>query len=113
VEALPLGVMVAQSGSSWLSMVSGALGEALSWALAATPAWLALCLLAACVVLFVQQRAIIRRLDSHAESIANMDSWADDVDAALTSLEERSKRLTPAYLPVKSPQVAVKRWWKK
>lgn len=85
----------------------------MAWLLSATPAWLAICLLLACVALFWQQRALIRRLDNHAESIAHMDEWADDVEEAITSLEEKAKRMAPTYLPVRSQAVDVRRWWQK
>jgi hypothetical protein len=83
------------------------------WLTSATPAWLAVCLLLACVALVLQQRAIIRRLDNHAESIAHMDAWADDVEEAITTLEEKAKRMAPTYLPVRTQPVDVRRWWQK
>jgi hypothetical protein len=70
-------------------------------------------LLAACIALYWQQRALIRRLDNHAESIAHMDTWADDVEEAITTLEEKAKRMAPTYLPVRSQAVDVRRWWQK
>lgn len=88
--------------------------QVLQWFAAATPAWLALCLLAACAALFWQQRQILRRLDRHAESIAHMDAWADEVDTAITGLEEKSRRVAPAYVPPRStPPVDTKKWWQK
>lgn len=89
------------------------LDQLAAWLTASTPAWLAICLLAACGVLFWQLRAVIRRLDNHAESIAHMDAWADDVEEAITSLEDKAKRMAPAYLPVRAQAVDVKRWWQK
>ena len=56
---------------------------------------------------------MIRRLDNHAESIAHMDAWADDVEEAITGLEEKAKRMAPTYLPVRSQPVDVRRWWQK
>ena len=85
-----------------------------AWLTAATPAWLAICVLVACGALFWQLRIVIRRLDNHAESIAHMDAWADDVEEAITSLEDKAKRMAPAYLPVRAQQpVDLKRWWQK
>ena len=89
------------------------LEQLVAWLTAATPAWLALCLLVACLALFWHQRVLIRRLDNHAESIAHMDTWADDVEEAITTLEEKSKRMAPTYLPVRSQAMDVKRWWQK
>lgn len=89
------------------------LDQLLAWLTSATPAWLALCLLAACAALFWQQRNVMRRLDNHAESIAHMDAWADDVEEAITTLEEKTKRMAPTYLPVRSQPVDVRRWWQK
>lgn len=81
---------------------------------AATPAWLAFCVLVACAALFWQQRQILRRLDRHAESIAHMDAWADDVDAAISGLEEKSRRLSSSYVPPRStPPVDTRKWWQK
>lgn len=84
-----------------------------SWLTSATPAWLAICLLLACGALAWQQRVIIRRLNDHADSIGHMDAWADDVEEAITSLEDKSKRLAPTYLPVRTQPVDVRRWWQK
>ena len=89
------------------------LDQLLAWLTSATPVWLALCLLAACAALFWQQRNIMRRLDNHAESIAHMDAWADDVEEAITTLEEKTKRTAPTYLPVRNQPVDVRRWWQK
>ena len=89
------------------------LDQLLAWLNSATPIWLALCLFAACVGVFWKQRTIMRRLNSHAESIAHMDKWADDVEEAVTTLEEKTKRMTPTYLPVRSQPVDVRRWWQK
>ena len=80
---------------------------------AATPAWLVICLLMACGALAWQLRVVMKRLDNHAESIAHMDAWADDVEEAITSLEDKSKRLTPTYLPARTQPVDVRRWWQK
>ena len=88
--------------------------QVLQWFAAATPAWLALCVLAACAAIAWQQRQILRRLDRHAESIAHMDAWADEVDAAISGLEEKAKRVTPAYVPPRStPPADTKKWWQK
>jgi hypothetical protein len=84
-----------------------------AWLTAATPTWLAICLLLACGALFWQLRAVMKRLDNHAESIAHMDAWADDVEEAITSLEDKAKRMTPTYLPVRTQPVDIKRWWQK
>jgi hypothetical protein len=84
-----------------------------AWLTAATPAWLAICLLLACGALFWQLRVVMKRLDNHAESIAHMDAWADDVEEAITSLEDKAKRMTPTYLPVRTQPVDIKRWWQK
>jgi hypothetical protein len=89
------------------------LDQFVDWLTGATPAWLAIGLLMACAALFWQQRVIIRRLDNHAESIAHMDTWADDVEEAISGLEEKTKRMTPTYLPVRSQPVDVRRWWQK
>lgn len=113
VEASPLGLAVLDPGLGWFAVAGGTLGQAVTWASASTPAWLTVCLLAAVIVLIWRQRAITRRLDRHAQSIANMDKWADEIDTTLTALEERSRRPVPAYLPVKSPALPVKRWWQK
>lgn len=80
---------------------------------APVPLWLGICLALACGFLFWQQRAMIRRLDNHAESIAHMDEWADDVEEAINGLEEKTKRMAPTYLPVRTQAVDVKRWWQK
>jgi hypothetical protein len=80
---------------------------------AQVPAWIAIFLVLACAALFWQQRLITRRLDNHAESIAHMDEWADDVEEAINGLEEKTKRMTPTYLPVRSQAMDVKRWWQK
>ncbi len=85
----------------------------MAWLTSATPAWLAICLLVAFIALYWQQRALIRRLDNHAESIAHMDTWADDVEEAITTLEEKAKRMAPTYLPVRNQAVDVRRWWQK
>jgi hypothetical protein len=87
--------------------------QLMAWLSSATPAWLVVCLLVACLALFWQQRALIRRLDNHAESIAHMDEWADDVEEAINTLEEKAKRMAPTYLPVRSQAVDVRRWWQK
>lgn len=79
----------------------------------ATPAWLGICLIVACIAIYLQQRAIIRRLDKHAESIGHMDEWADEVEETITKLEEKSKRFTPTYLPARPQPLDVKRWWQK
>ena len=55
----------------------------------------------------------MRRLDDHAESIGHMDAWADDVEEAITSLEDKAKRMAPTYLPVRTQPVDVRRWWQK
>lgn len=89
------------------------LDQLLAWLNSAMPTWLALCLLAACAGLFWQQRTMLRRLNSHAKSIAHMDAWADDVEEAVTALEDKTKRMTPTYLPVRSQPVDVRRWWQK
>lgn len=89
------------------------LDQLLAWLNSAMPTWLALCLLAACAGLFWQQRTMLRRLNSHAKSIAHMDEWADDVEEAVTALEDKTKRMTPTYLPVRSQPVDVRRWWQK
>jgi hypothetical protein len=86
------------------------LDQLLAWLTSALPAWLALCFLVACAGLFWQQRAMLRRLNSHAESIAHMDDWADDVQEAVTALEDKTKRMAPTYLPVRSQPVDVRRW---
>jgi hypothetical protein len=84
-----------------------------AWLTAATPAWLAICLLLACGAVFWQLRVVMKRLDNHAESIAHMDAWADDVEEAITSLEDKTKRMTPTYLPVRTQPIDPKRWWQK
>lgn len=89
------------------------LDQLVVWLTAATPAWLAICLLLACVALFWQLRVVIRRIDSHAESIAHMDAWADDVEEAINGLEEKAKRMAPTYLPVRTQAVDIRRWWQK
>jgi hypothetical protein len=89
------------------------LDQLLAWLTSATPTWLALCLFAVCAVLFWQQRSMIRRLNSHAESIAHMDTWADDVEEAVNALEDKAKRMAPSYMPVRSQPVDVRRWWQK
>jgi len=96
-----------------LIVLPSILDQLVSWLLAATPAWLAICLLLACAALFWQQRTIIRRIDNHAESIAHMDAWADDVEEAITGLEEKAKRMAPTYLPVRTQAVDIRRWWQK
>jgi len=96
-----------------LTVLLSLLDQLVAWLTSATPAWLAICLLLACAALFWQQRALIRRLDNHAESIAHMDTWADDVEEAITTLEEKAKRMAPTYLPVRSQAVDVRRWWQK
>jgi hypothetical protein len=96
-----------------LTVLSSYLDLFVAWLTSATPAWLAICLLAACIALYWQQRALIRRLDNHAESIAHMDTWADDVEEAITTLEEKAKRMAPTYLPVRNQAVDVRRWWQK
>ena len=58
-----------------------------AWLTAPIPAWLALCLLVACGALFWQLRAVIRRLDNHAESIAHMDAWADVMDERMERVD--------------------------
>ena len=84
-----------------------------SWLFVATPTWLAVGLIAACLALLWQQRMIIQRLEKHAESISHMDAWADDVEGVITGLEEASRRMSPTYLPVRTSAVDVGRWWKK
>ena len=83
----------------------------LAWLNAGTPVWLTLAAVAACAWLYWQQRKLIRRLDNHAESIAHMDSWADQVEQAITDLEEKTKRTAPVYLPTRTQPADVKRWW--
>jgi hypothetical protein len=78
-----------------------------------TPAWLSFCLLLACIGLFWRLRLLCRRLESHAESIAHMDEWADDVEEAISGLEEKSKRMAPTYLPIRTQPVDIRRWWQK
>lgn len=89
------------------------LDQFLGWLTAATPVWLAICVLLACLALFWQQRAVMRRLDKHAESIAHMDTWADEVDEAIDGLEQKARGMSPSYLPVRSQAVDVRRWWQK
>jgi hypothetical protein len=96
-----------------LTVLLSFLEQFAAWLASATPAWLTICLIAACAALFWQQRAMTRRLDNHAESIAHMDEWADDVEEAINTLEEKAKRMAPTYLPVRNQPVDVKRWWQK
>lgn len=86
---------------------------AFSWLAAATPVWFSLCLMAGFATLVWQLRAIIRRLDRHAESIAHMDDWADSVDQTLTQIEERTRRVLPAALSAPRSTVDLKKWWQK
>lgn len=81
---------------------------AFSWLCAATPLWLALCVMAACGLLAWQLQSVIRRVDRHAESIAHMDEWADMVDRSLLRIEDRARRLPS------SPAVSdLRKWWQK
>lgn len=85
----------------------------MSWLTAATPAWLSLCLVAACGALAFQLRNVMKRLDRHAQSIAHMDEWADSVDQTLTRFEERSRRFLPAATAAPRSAVDLKKWWQK
>lgn len=83
--------------------------HAFSWLLAATPVWLSLCLIAACVALAWPIHAMTRRLDRHAQSIAHMDEWADDIDLALAQIEERQRK---PYASAGSRD-DIRKWWQK
>ena len=77
---------------------------ALSWLLAGTPVWLSLFIIAALSALTWQLRALVRRVDRHARSIAHMDEWADSVDHTLQQIEGRARRLQPtAAAPSRMP----------
>ena len=85
---------------------------AFSWLGAATPVWLSLCLMAAFGTLAWQLRAIIQRIDRHAESIAHMDEWADTIDQSLQRIEDRSRRFAP--LASAPPAMTdARKWWQK
>lgn len=83
------------------------------WLTEPTPAWLSICLLLALIALFWQFRLLTKRVDNHAESIAHMDEWADDVEEAISGLEEKAKRMAPTYLPIRTQPVDIRRWWQK
>lgn len=88
------------------------IGIVLSLLLSPTPVWLSLCVIAACAVLAVELRALMRRVDRHARSIAHMDDWADSVDHALRRIEVRGRRPMPP--PAASSQMSESRkWWQK
>lgn len=89
------------------------LDQIVTWLTEPTPTWLSICLLLACFGLFWQSRLLTRRVDNHAESIAHMDEWADDVEEAISGLEEKAKRMAPTYLPVRTQPVDIRRWWQK
>lgn len=76
-----------------------------------TPLWFSACLLVGLVALFFRQRALLRRLEKHSESIGHMDAWADDVDAAIMDLQRRSRHMPSAYLPVRSRPADTERGW--
>lgn len=73
--------------------------NAFSWLGAATPVWLSLCLIAACGGLAWQLYRTVKRIDRHAQSIGNMDEWADMVDQSLREMQDRGRRYAPPPPP--------------
>lgn len=57
-----------------------------------TPLWLSLCLVAAVLFMFWRQYAMSRLLKRHAESIGNMDAWADATDERLDRVDWSGRR---------------------
>lgn len=94
--------MVEQSGSLLASLFL--------WLTAPAPAWLLACLLAAVLVLLMKQRTIVRRLNSHADSIGHMDVWADEVDEKVSYLEERATYASAANRTERLRSVEAERW---
>lgn len=57
-----------------------------------TPLWLTLCLGAAVLFLLWRHHTMARLLKKHAESIGNMDAWADTTDERLDRLDWSGRR---------------------
>lgn len=83
----------------------------LLWLTSPTPLWFSACLLVGLVAVFLRQRALLRRLDKHSESIGHMDAWADEVDAVVTDLQRRGRHMPPSYAPVRSRPADAERGW--
>lgn len=86
------------------------LGSLLSWLNTPAPAWLTAALLLVMLMMLVRERAIIRRLNRHAESIGHMDAWADEVDEKVNALEERARSTSSAYRPVRPRPTDAQQW---
>jgi len=86
-------------------------GQVFSWLFVATPLWVSLCLLAALGAMAWQLRAMVRRADRHARSIAHMDEWADSVDDLLKQMQGRAWRAPPPPPAQPRPAADARKWW--
>ena len=58
-----------------------------------TPLWLSLGLAAVLLFLIWRQYAMSRLLRQHAQSISNMDAWADSADERLDRVDWQGQRM--------------------
>lgn len=66
------------------------------------PLWLCLLLLAAVAYLLLRQHAMARLLKQHAQSIGNMDAWADVTDERLDRVDWMGQRQSAPGEPRKN-----------
>lgn len=85
------------------------IGRAAGWLAGPTPGWLSLLLVVVLAAVLWKQRAIMRRLDNHATSIAHMDDWADMVDRNISLIQNRANGNVPSLPAPWRPSVVLKR----
>jgi hypothetical protein len=112
-EKLPARRKASPSKLPWLITLPSFLDQLVAWLTSPTPVWLAIGVLIACGAVGWQIRLMMRRLNDHAQSIAHMDSWADDVEEAISALEDRTKPVAPTYQPLRNQPPDVRKWWQK